>query len=100
VVVSDLYIVRISIPPNETNTIPIVDPYAVLPLPDASQCLETVAGNRRKIAKRRCPVQMDELAERGPFEELKPPHAPLVKQVLGVRISKGLNQALSYIGIR
>lgn len=44
VVINYLHLVDVSVPPNEANSVLIVDPDAVLPLPVAPQGLQAVCG--------------------------------------------------------
>ena len=62
-IVSELYFETVASLPNETKSVLIIDSYAVLPFAIAFQGFELVAGNRRQIAQRDCPVQMDEFAD-------------------------------------
>ena len=67
-VVGNLHVAGISILPDETDAVLVVDPDAVLSLPRAFQGFQTVTGNRRQIARRSRLVQMHELAERDLFD--------------------------------
>jgi hypothetical protein len=91
VIVADRHVAGFSIPPDKTEAVLIVDPYAVLPLPAAFEGFQAVAGNRRQIAKLSRLIQVDEFAKSGLFDGPKPLRRLLLKQPFGFGIAKGPN---------
>jgi hypothetical protein len=71
VIIHDLDVKSVSIPPSETNPPLIVDSYAVLSCPVSFQCLETVAAYCRQILPAGCRVKAREPGARSRFNPLK-----------------------------
>jgi hypothetical protein len=51
-VVNDLYVIGVSVSPDEADPPLVVYPYAVLPLPLAGQCLESIPRRNTKVLNR------------------------------------------------
>ena len=90
-VVGNLHVAGVSILPDETDAVLVVDSDAVLPLPRAFQGFQAVAGNRSQIAQSSRLVQMYEPAEGSLFDGPKLFRRLLLKYPFGFRISKRLN---------
>src|ERR1035438_4494978 len=93
-VVGNLHVAGISILPDETDAVLVVDSDAVLPLPRAFQGFQAVARNRCQIAKRSRLVQMHELTEDGLFDGPKLLRRLLLKYLFGFSVAKRLNHEL------
>ena len=99
-IVGDFQSVRISVLPNETDAILVVDSYAMLALPRSLEGFQSVAGDPSQIAKGSSLIQLDELTKCGFLNQPELLRSLLPKGPFSRRAPKGLNRALSYIGIR
>jgi hypothetical protein len=80
---------RVALPPHETDPKLIVDPYAVLPPPISTKCLEMVAREREKVLKSLRRVELYQLALSDPGDSLKPPRRITPEERLGISIPEG-----------
>lgn len=87
-IVHDLGLVCISIPPNETEPPLIVDSYAVLTLAVAAQSLKVVAGRGRKITKFSGAIQLPKFPASNPFYGRKSPTRHAVMKPLSLRAAE------------
>jgi hypothetical protein len=91
VIVDDFNVFGIATPPIKTNSVLIVDPNAMLPLPISAKTLKPVPGRRREFLKIADPVQLIQFpARHGPqiaraYFPRRPRIGP-VKHVLSSRI--------------
>jgi hypothetical protein len=99
VIIDDLNTVRVSILPNETYPVSIVDPYTVLPGAAALESLQGIAG-RAKIVETPCCVKLKQFPDRNLFDSLKLPGSNSQEDLLGFSVTKGPDQVLSYIDLR
>ena len=99
-VVGNLHVAGVSILPDETDAVLVVNSDAVLPFPRAFQGFQAVAGDRCQIAKRSRLVQVDELTERSLFDGPKLLRRLLLKYPFVSASRKHTITRLSYIGIR
>jgi hypothetical protein len=88
VIIDDLHVVGVSVLPNETYAVSIVDPYTVLPGAIAYQGLQGIAG-RTKIAETPGRVKLKQFANRNLLDGLEPPGSDSKEDVLGFGIGKG-----------
>jgi hypothetical protein len=100
VIVGDFHIVRVSVVPNETDAILVVDSDAVLALPRSLKGFQSVARNPAQIAKGFSLIQLDELTKCSFLNQSELLRGLLPKGPFSRRAPKGPNHALSYIGMR
>jgi len=89
--VGDFHLVRVSVLPNETDAILVVDSDAVLALPVTLQGLQSVAGNPARIAKGFRLIQLDQLTKSSFFDQLKLLRGLLPKDSFSRSAPKGRN---------
>jgi len=75
VIVDDLNLVGVAVPPNETKTPLIVDPYAMGSLSFPAQCFQMITRRCGQIPQFRGAIQLPELSARDLFDSLKAPTA-------------------------
>src|SRR5262245_61459447 len=91
VIVSDLDLKSVPIPPREADPPPVVDPDGVLPLAAPLQRLQVVARRHAKILKRNRPMEDQEFPPRRPADSSKPRDVLIMKEPLGARRPKRPN---------
>jgi hypothetical protein len=96
VVVYNLNVVCVAIPPNETDSPLIVDANAVLSSTVALERFEMVARWNTKFLQRPGSVQVEQLPPRDALHGLEPEHGPILEQLFRVMVSKRSDQELSY----
>ncbi len=95
VIVHNLYIVGISIVPDEADAVLIVDPDAVLSTPVTRHCLQAIARERCKIAKLGGCMKVLLLPLSHACNLLQTAAEPADEQSLGLRVLERPNRALS-----
>jgi hypothetical protein len=84
VIIDDLDILGRTLPPHETDSPPIVDSYAALPLPITHQTFTVISGHCCKVFHFLGIIDHSKLSSRHRFNVAEPSAAPPVKQLLGV----------------
>jgi len=80
VIVHDLSVVRVPVPPSKAETPLVIDPNAVLPLAIAAQGFQSIPRRRRQVAELCGAVQLPKLASSDLLDCPKPSaRLPLVK---------------------
>jgi hypothetical protein len=87
-VIRDLRLVRITVPPDEANPVLIIDPYGVLPRAVIGKLMQPVAGRNLEIVQFFRGVQHDQLTPRGHLEGLEAFDPYVVEQQFGVACLK------------
>jgi hypothetical protein len=84
VIIHDLHVVRIAVAPDEADAPLVIDPDAVRPRAAAFQRFKLVSGRHAKIPQPLCPIQVQKLPSRGPFDGLKSANHVVLKERRGV----------------
>jgi hypothetical protein len=84
VVVHDLNLVRIAVTPGEADAPLVIDPNAIRPRPFPFEQFQLASGRDAKILQPECPIQVQKLPPRRPFDGLKPPNPAVLKERRGV----------------
>lgn len=91
-VVTDFHIIRVIVfAPNEADTVLVVDPYAVLSLPVAFECLKPIAGWMPEIVHYFGGIQHFELSPCCSFYFAETLHRLTVEKTLTILVSEGLD---------
>ena len=67
-VVDDLDVVRVAVPPAEANAPSVIDAYTVLPTPIALERFQSVPWRDSQIVKALGSIQLDKFAQHDPLE--------------------------------
>jgi hypothetical protein len=84
VIVDNLDLVSISIPPLKANPPLIVDPQTPLPFPVAPQRFQPIGGRLKKLLQPGNPVNLPQLAKRYPLKGRISPAVAMVEDLLGI----------------
>jgi hypothetical protein len=93
VVVDNLDLTGIPIPPLKANPPRIVDAQTPLPIPPALQLLQPVAGRLKQLFHPHNAVNLPQLAQRHPLESRIPAAVAMRKDLLGLCVGKRANHA-------
>lgn len=94
-VIDDLNLVSVSLPPDKTDPPLVANPDAVLPLAIAMKRFEPIAGRRREVARfGRC-IQLAKFAQRHSFDGPKTPHPVPVVEALRIFAAEAPNHPMS-----
>jgi len=74
----------ISVTPDEADAPLVIDANAVRPGAVALQQFKPIPGRHAKIPQPQCPMQVQKLPPRRPFDELKSPNYLVLKQRSGL----------------
>jgi len=96
VVIHNLHVIRIALTPREADAPSVVDANAVRPCAAAFQQFQLVSGRHPKILQPQCPVQIQQLPPRRPFDGLKSPDPAVLKERRGIRTLERPYQAPVY----
>jgi hypothetical protein len=80
VVIDDLNVVRIAVPPHKTDTPLVIDPDAVRPGAIALEHFQLIARRHAKILQPPCLMQVQKFPARGPFNRLKAAYHAVLKK--------------------
>ena len=95
-IVHDLNVMCLAIPPDEANPPLVIDPDAVLPGSIPLKRFEMVAGWNTKVVNLLGGMQVKQFAPRDTFDGTKRQHHPIVEKRLRVLASKRPDHALVY----
>jgi len=84
VVIHNLDVMSIAVTPDEADAPLIIDPNAVRPRAAAFQGFKLVSGRHAKVPQPLCPMQVQKLPPRGPFDSLKSANHVVLKERSGV----------------
>jgi hypothetical protein len=76
----DLNVMRIALTPGKADAPSVVDSNAVRPRMIAFQQLQLVPGRHAKILQPQCPMQVQKLPPRRPFDGLESPNPTVLKK--------------------
>ena len=92
-VVSDLYVVRVSITPGETDPPLLIDPDAPLARTVSKQLFETIGGRNAEVVQSRRGIEHSQLTQCYPVQTRRNAPRPLQpEQPLRLAIAPALNQ--------
>jgi hypothetical protein len=81
VIVDDLYVVCVAVPPNEANTPLVIDADAVLAVPVALQGLQSISRRNGNVGEVSGSIQLPQFSQRNPLNAFKTfARLPQVKQ--------------------
>ena len=83
-VIDDLNVMGIAVKPDEADAPLVIDTNAIRPRAIAFQQFKLVSGRHAKIPQPQCPMQVQKLPPRRPFDELKSPNYLVLKQRSGL----------------
>jgi hypothetical protein len=83
VVIDDLHVEGVGVPPHEADSPLIIDSNAVLALPLSLQRFEAIAGRRADIPQGPRGMEQQELPPRNPFESPVSRNVMVVKERIG-----------------
>ena len=98
-VISDLYIERVSFFPHETDPPLVVDPDAVLPPPIAGKSLKVIARKRAQVVESLGCVKLRELTLCDPGNAPKLARRVSLEQRLGISVPEGPDHLLSILRV-
>jgi hypothetical protein len=75
---------RIAVAPDEADAPLVIDPNAVRPRTAAFQRFKLISGRHAKVPQPLCPMQVQKLPSRRPFDGLKSPNHAVLKKGRGV----------------
>jgi len=90
-IIYDLYVVRVTFFPTETDAPLVVNANAVLPLTIALQRLQVIAGRNPQIVEHSSAMQIEKLAPRRAFEGAEPWDRNVVEKFFAVLAPEGLD---------
>jgi len=100
VIVHDFDVVSVTVAPDKTNPVLIIDADAMLTLPVASERFKTISWKNNQVAKLMCRVQLLELSLRHPRDALEPTTAAADKEKLCFPIAKRPNHQTGVYNVR
>jgi hypothetical protein len=96
VVIHNLNVMRIAVTPDEADAPLVIDSNAVRPRAVALQPFKVVSRRYAKILQPQCPMQVQKLSPRRPFDGLKSPDHAVLKKRRGVWALERLDQVPVY----
>lgn len=94
-IVHNLHVVGVSIPPDEADAVLVIDPDAVLPAAVTRQRLQAIARKRRKIAKFSGRVELLQFSPRHASNLLQAAAESAAEQSLGFGVFERPDHAIS-----
>ena len=90
-IIRNLHIVRMPIPPGKAHSVLIINPYRVLPLAIPRQLVQPVPGRHFKIVQFACGIKHVQLPARHVLNSAPFSNAFIMEQLFGILALKRLN---------